>query len=1021
MPPRDLFLDQDPLNTAPVPQKKGTLLSFLDWWDRPGQVVRNAASGNFSGAARQGLDIFGDVVDAAIPFVDAIPEASRPEDWISGGEFLGVKDPSIGKTALDVGVGLATDPWTYLSFGAVPLAAKLGRAAATAGKVGVPAAAASRALAVSDDVARGATHAAEPLTATIDDVARGADDGLRDASLATGAKPVEGGGFHFRVPFTDVSTRQFLQGHDVDPLSLVGKAGNWAYGKLPEQTQKAVSHVGMRTRQVFGAERLGTAAKDLLSKAGGARFAVSKAGLDESRRILGQLPENEQMVVGDIIDNYRWEMGRNGKATLVGALDKDGVMSAVERVSLHPEVTPDNAQRIREAVYGIVGNRDGKGFSRRQAEEGLDLQIFERPEVTGAGPDVVNGKPMAWQGGKSSSRDLGIPQREVGEATQWSAYPADDAARAKYGMEAGPDGAWRESTGLDAFDEEYLARQLRGVKREGTELEELMARNSPIASRKLKTWQQTKSFLEAAENTGVTYERSALKRLAQRADDQGRMAGQAEIGRKFGGESFALANDDAVRAVKEKIARELPPEEAQVMLDAFQGLERRGAVMDTLATANRYMKPYMVYGAVLPKLGSVVRNRVGGVWQAFSDPNVTAEARRGMIKRLGTDLSDAFTQSLGLKNLKAGELSNVLEQVDEAFKTSGGVAKVALSKMPKEIAEAMERGVLDGFVSSEELLKEIARTGGLKKFQSIVDWPGKIFRGVEDRMRLGMYLDLTKSGKSADEAAQIVKDSLYDYKVSSIGNRRARDLIPFWQFTAKAVPQQAKFLSKNPAVPVGLSGLYGGSAEDPVYPWMAERASIGLGNNENGDPMYMTGLGLPVEALNALPNPFAANSLSEFGRDVERTAVGSSQPLLKTAYSTVSNRDPYFGTDAGTYDKVPFFGPQGEAGRAYNKIAGSGLIAPLDAPLRVLDDIFDAKKPLGARALDVLTGAQVVTVDEDKALQQQLTAFLERNPDVASSRNLYSRSNDPQTQAVIAHLKQVKERMRKKREAEGGL
>lgn len=1003
-------LENDPLLSG-LPQKKGSLVSFLDWWDRPGQVVRNVARGNFGGALRQGVDIFGDLIDSAIPFVDAIPEASRPEDWVSGGELLGVKDPSLGKTALDIGVGAATDPWTYLSFGAVPALKNLARAGMAAKGLS-EASTAERGLSTlvhAGEAGADAAKTVDPLASGVAAVGSAADK-LKDASIP--AAEELGGGFHFRVPFTKLKSRTFFDGQDVDPLSLVGKAGDAIYDQLPKQTQETVSNIGKTARQVFGAERVSDVTNKLLSKVGGSRFAVTKAGLEETRRILGQLPEDEQHIVGDIIDNYRWQEGMNGKHQLVGALDDSGKLSAVERVNLHPEITEDNAARIREAVYGIVGNRDGTGFSRRQAMEGLDRNIFRKPPTASGGPAVVGAKPPP-----SASRELIEQERLPGMPGGDPLMEAGDDLRV--GMKKGPDGVWAEDTGLDQFPEEYLARQFRGVKHEGTELEQAYQRNNPLEARKFKDWTATKEFLEDPANAGVTYERSALKRLAQRAEDQGAMAGRAEIGKHFLGEGFALADDDAVKAVRSKIA-ELPEEEARVVLDAFDGMKKRGGFMGALAKANRYMKPYMVYGAVLPKVGSVMRNRISGIWQVLSNPEAMATPGvfKGMVKRLPSDMADSFSQAFGWKNLRTGELTDTLRKVDDAFAASGGVANAALSKLPKDVADAIQHGVLDGFVSSEDLLKEIGRSDWIHKAQSIADWPGKVFRGTEDRMRLGMFMDLRKGGKSVEDAAQIVKDSLYDYKVSSVQNRRARDLIPFWQFTGKSSVQQAKFLSKNPIADVALSNVYGSDPKRPVYPWVGERASIGLGTNDQGDPLYATGFGLPVETLGNLPNPFGADSLLDFGRDFERSTIASGQPLLKSAYEIASNRDPFFGTDAGSYDKIPYLGHQGAAGRLYNLAADTGALAPIDAPLHVLNDLTDETKPLGARALNVLTGANVVTVDEDKALQQQLSAYLERNPDVASSRALYSRSKDPETQAIIAKLNEVKQRLRAKRKAE---
>ncbi len=63
-----------------------------------------------------------------------------------------------------------------------------------------------------------------------------------------------------------------------------------------------------------------------------------------------------------------------------------------------------------------------------------------------------------------------------------------------------------------------------------------------------------------------------------------------------------------------------------------------------------------------------------------------------------------------------------------------------------DLAEAMDQGVLDGFVSSEQILKQIHK-GGVKGWTGkLWDMPGVIFQGVEQRGRLGTFLDADRRG-----------------------------------------------------------------------------------------------------------------------------------------------------------------------------------------------------------------------------------------------------------------------------------
>jgi len=150
---------------------EGILPNVLRWIDRPGQAVRNVLRGNPAAAGRQVLDFLTEPVDAAIPFWDAIPEATTRPDYVSGSELVGIdQNNAIGRTAADIGVGIATDPLTYLSFGMVPVAKGLANAGKYTIEAGIPftSGAGRKALGYFD-------QAVDPLSL----ITRGADTGIK--------------------------------------------------------------------------------------------------------------------------------------------------------------------------------------------------------------------------------------------------------------------------------------------------------------------------------------------------------------------------------------------------------------------------------------------------------------------------------------------------------------------------------------------------------------------------------------------------------------------------------------------------------------------------------------------------------------------------------------------------------------------------------------------------------------------------------------------------------------------------
>jgi hypothetical protein len=329
-----------------------------------------------------------------------------------------------------------------------------------------------------------------------------------------------------------------------------------------------------------------------------------------------------------------------------------------------------------------------------------------------------------------------------------------------------------------------------------------------------------------------------------------------------------------------------------------------------------------------------------------------------------------------------------------------------------DLQAALNLGVMDNFVSSEELLRRMASDSRWAKAVDMSMWPSAIGQGLEQRMRLGTFKDLLASDKSPEEAARIIKDTFLDYSIPGVANRTFRDVIPFGAFMSQTIPQQAKFIAKYPVVGVAASQLYGDDEGLPKYPWLEQQMSYPFGLDEKGNPQYLTGLGLPLEALEGIPG------LS--GSDIYSDVVGSMQPFLKTGIAYATGIDPFTGGDWGEYSKV--FGQDlGAAGRAINIAKGTGLTQPITGALDQFAPLFDERTNAAEKAARMLTGVRTASVDPDLAERRKLEAYLETRPDIQTAPAYYQTGEDGDLSAVLKELREVKERLAEKRKAAAAL
>ncbi len=748
-----------------------------------------------------------------------------------------------------------------------------------------------------------------------------------------------------------------------DPLSLVpggaitkglsgaGKIAAKGASKLPKGAQQWGKSLGEGLKDAAGWRQLTPEQQEVIRAAEADAVNVKRAGQVPVKQVAQTVVSpDERKIVGDIIDNLRHEGGKP-VAPLGDAA------TSLERVKLHPGVTPENTARITKAVDETLQ------FGQRQGAQ---------------------------------DRSLGI---------------LDDSG---------------------SLNPEYLMQVHKGDKaiRDAENLKNIGS-PSPVRGRTLNTPDEKVSFYKSPESAGLEYERDAVKRLAGRVNKDSTLARQASLGKSLIGPEYKSLSDPETRSAIEGAIgafEQSAPDYYRALKDVYHGLEPRGPVLEGLAKANRIWKPMVVAGFVWPKFSALVRNVfTGGGWQVGSTQGLKAAGQHlkdapGIL--LGA-IDDGIVKAFGLgKRLTGGKLTKDVDAIEQAFQMSGGVAENATEMLRKagreDLAAAVENNIMQGMVSSEEMLRAVGREGWQKAAMNLIDAPGEMYQGIETRMRLANFLHQYhgQGGKSVQDIAQAVDDSFLNYGVAAQGGRAYRtfrDNVPFFAFMSQSIPQQAKFLAKTPAAAVGLSQAFDDDPGHPIYPYLEGKMNIPIGENLAGDREYISGLGMPFEALNMIPN--LSNDFLDIGRDIKRNFVGSSQPLVKTAASTVMGTDPFFETPFGSYDKIPLMGKQGDLGQAYNALNSLGILAPFDVPARQLDKLLNQDRSLGTKALDLLTGANVVSVDEDRALQQQLQQLLANNPDVRQHRSFYDTTGDPETQAMLEAYKKAKSRVKAKRQS----
>ena len=683
--------------------------------------------------------------------------------------------------------------------------------------------------------------------------------------------------------------------------------------------------------------------------------------------------------------------------------------------------------RNSDEVKSLLGEAGGKSSATSKAAQGYAVPAFQ-----GVAPDVGDKAALLLndiaKDAEGIHKTLGIRGADVFGTVEEQAslidqrlakLPWDDATKQQVRDVAikGTDYTrtmWGQNVGDNVFQHpEMLGKEMAPLdyipRRTDMDAAAKEFQATGGVANPLKARTRTPEDLATALNNGEKLDTNIAKLLGDYGAQMGRAAESAAIGKKLAPEAFKSLADPASRAAVKEVIVKLREagnlDDALALEVGFEGLKPREGFFKLMAGLNSIFKPAATGGAFIPKPGFSVRNAFSGAMQIGMDDGLGAGF--SALSRTPKVLAGGFAD--GLRELGVAIPENArLAQIDSAIAASGGSRQKMLESISdKVIRQAVETGVIDhGFVSSEKMAETLAKAGP-KNWKTWRDMPSHIVQGIEQRMRLGRFEELLKT-KSAADAAKITSDNLYDYAYSSVMNRKIRDIIPFAQYPFKAIPQSAKFLTSGTplanATLSGMSQLSNATGDNQVYPWMEGRLNIPLGGNGQGDNNFISGLGLPVESLAQIPN--LSGSPRSIGRELERNIVASTQPVLKTGYGLISGHDPFSQQPTMAYDKIPIIGPAGDVGRAYNLAAGTGLLQPLDSPIRTVDKLLDSRRDLPTRLLDVGTGANVVSVDPNRAQQMQISQELEQNPQVSQYRSFYQNGEqDPEIKAKLDAMK----------------
>lgn len=429
----------------------------------------------------------------------------------------------------------------------------------------------------------------------------------------------------------------------------------------------------------------------------------------------------------------------------------------------------------------------------------------------------------------------------------------------------------------------------------------------------------------------------ALRRIAsakaQRAQDL-----LEATGRKFGREGLTPAEQQTLAEASRKLGQTPAPAltaaEQRVLADVGQrGVSLRQRITDDLVP----LDGYRAAGDRAVFVPREIAQDLGALGGASTIPEALQPLVRGYDVALNfwkgavTSIFPAFHARNAASNVALNFLDIGVQAANPARHAEVlGILRDRKGELVSRLGErysydevrrlARERGIFGAFKGRAEFIETIGEelgTGGA--VSRTVGSRNPLFRAgrtvggaIEDEARLTNFVTNLRRGLSPDEAARRTKQFLFDYdNLSAFEKGVMRRAIPFYTFMRKNVELQARQLLQQPgkqAVFVkafeNLGDPDAQAREAPYLPeYVREGLAVRLGEDVQGNPLYLSGLGLPIEDLNKLLTPTQGDE-SAAGRTITKTFLAALSPLVKPLLELPQDRDLFLDEPISELDRV---------------------------------------------------------------------------------------------------------------------
>lgn len=491
-----------------------------------------------------------------------------------------------------------------------------------------------------------------------------------------------------------------------------------------------------------------------------------------------------------------------------------------------------------------------------------------------------------------------------------------------------------------------------------------------------------------------------------------------DLRRQRGMRPIVFDDRNTAAAVQKAMTKLLEPDEVQPLLEWW---DKGTRTMKSWVT-----KAFPAYH---------VRNRMSNRVQSWLEDVPVAGEHYKVANRVLAGSDTTFTTG-------AGEVltrDEILEEAQNAGVLRGGFFE---SEFKSELFKKPSWNVLDAenrFVKTGEKIGAAltAAPGQVLSGAGVSRLPQMNANAVESIDRLGHYLFKRAQGFSPDQASKSVKKALFDYgDLNDFEKNVLGRGMFFYAYSRNVIPFMLDRAVRRPGKVAALARVGGGAGGREGLPenmpaWAREGLPIPLGKDAAGNPMIAYGLGTPLEAA---VEPFAGFT-EGFQRGAEK-GLSMLNPFARMPLEMATGRRFFLGQNIEEARKAPAWAGllpveiQKAMGVRQVPMKSGGVRLEMDpydlyalenSPFGRLSNTIgkavDTRKPGVARALNITTGAKVVSVDEEreaylavKRAKEKLLKELERRGLVSEMQDLYRVTEEGKQSPQAAGLRQLVKR-----------